>query len=106
MTESFANVFECYEAIGKWLTEEAPEPWESIIADFEIIQIDDVSREVIQYIPTKAPGKLKSFCIDDMGYADCFFQLAKLSSTPEKGLFKTCQFKLQKNGSYHVEFGY
>ncbi len=44
MTNKFLGVFEWYEAIGKWLVENAPEPWEKIVIDFEIEEIDDVFR--------------------------------------------------------------
>ena len=42
--------------------DEVPEAWERITASFEIIELDDVSEEIIHYAPKKNPGKLK----DDM----------------------------------------
>lgn len=106
MSAKFSNPFECYEAIGRWLTEEAPEPWVSITAHFTIVEIDDVSNEQLDYVPKKSPKKVKQFFIDDTGFAECFFQLARLTSTPEKGFFKKCKFTLDQDGQYKVDFEY
>jgi hypothetical protein len=106
MTEELKNAFDCYGAIAKWLIEEAPEPWENIVVEFEIIEIDDVSNERIEYVPKKDPQSRKQFFIDDTGFAECFFQLARLTSTPEKGLFRKCKFTLLADGRYKSDFEY
>jgi hypothetical protein len=104
---TFANAFDCYEAIGRWLTEAAPEPWEQIAVDFTILEIDDVSETVITYAPSRGLfRRLRQFFIDDTRFADCFFALARLTSAPGKGYFKTCHYVLSKNGKYKANFDY
>jgi hypothetical protein len=88
------------------LRRRCPSRGESITVSFEIIEIDDVSEEIIHYAPKKNPKKLKQFFIDDTRFADCFFALARLTSTPEKGLFKKCRFTLLADGRYHTDFEY
>jgi hypothetical protein len=107
LATTFGNAFECYEAIGRWLSEEAPEPWEEIAVEFTILEIDDVSEDVIRYKPSRGLLKRhKQFFIDDTRFADCFFALAKLTSTPEKGFFRKCHFTLLKGGRYEADFEY
>ena len=107
MSVVFNNAFECYDAIGQWLTDGVPEPWEEIAVEFEIIVIDDVSEDVIDYLPSEGFfRKRKQFFINDTGFAECFFALAKLTSTPEKGLFKKCRYVLKKDGRYRADFEY
>ena len=106
MKQAFANPFECYEAIGNWLIEAAPEPWKQITVEFEIIEIDDVSDYCIYYSPKHSWRKEGQFFIEHAHFTDCFFQLAHLTSTPEKGLFKTCHFVLSDVGTYKADFAY
>jgi hypothetical protein len=102
----FNNVFECYSEIGKWLSNEAPEAWEKITIDFRIIVIDDVCEYVIDYVPDNSDTEERQFFIDDTNFWDCFYQLARLTSTLEKGFFKKCIFALYKNGKYKCDFEY
>jgi len=102
----FANAFECYEEIARWLSEEVPEPWEQILIDFEIIEIDDVSEYIISYHPSIKKYTEKQFFIDDTNFHDCFFELARLTSTKERGFFKKCRFVLNKDGTYKSAFEY
>lgn len=106
MPTTYKNVLECYEAIGRFLTESVPEPWQSIVVDFEIIEIDDVSEDCIVYTPLKSPTVEKQFFINNTNFANCFFQLARLTSTPEKGLFRKCKYALYQGGRYKVDFEY
>jgi len=103
----FADVFECYEAIGRWLSEEAPEPWREITVEFGIIAIDDVSEYVITYRPSGwRLWKRRQFFIDNTNFDNCFFSLAKLISTADKGFFRKCKYVLKKDGSYAISFEY
>ncbi|MFC0682931.1 hypothetical protein ACFFGH_34315 [Lysobacter korlensis] len=106
MAQVFANPFECYEAIGAWLAEAVPEPWEQITVEFTIVEIDDVSEYCIWYRPKRWLAKEGQFFVDHTLFDDCFFQLARLTSTPEKGLFKSCTFVLPSNGKYKADFEY
>jgi hypothetical protein len=107
MERTYKNDFECYEAIGKWLTDEAPEPWKQITIEFEIEVIDDVCEYSIYYLPKRLwRRKEAQFFIDDTNFWDCFYQLARLTSTPEKGFFKKCHFVLMQNGKYTADFEY
>jgi hypothetical protein len=106
MTTKYANVFECYAAIGKWLDEEAPEPWERVVVEFKIIELDDVSERTITYTPLKKAGSSKQFSIYDTDFTNCFYQLARLTSTPEKGSYKKCKFTLFSGGKYKTDFEY
>jgi len=104
--KTFSDVLECYEEIGKWLMEGVPAPWSHIVIEFEIIEIDDVSEYWIEYTPQRSPAKKKQFFINDTNFDDCFFQLAKLTSTAEKGFFRKCRFELDQDGSYNASFQY
>jgi len=102
----YTNPFECYEAIGKWLSNAVPEPWDRIEVYFEIIEMDDVWEDCIVYFPKKSPLIEKQFFIDDFDFTDCFYQLARLTSEEGKGFFKRCDFVLNNDGRYKVDFQY
>ena len=102
----FATPFECYEAIGRWLSEAAPEPWTTITVEFEIIEIDDVSEQCIYYTPKDLARREGQFFIDDLAFGDCFHQLARLTKKPGINYFQKCQFALSDAGSYRVNFTY
>jgi hypothetical protein len=104
MNKTFASSVECCEAIARWLADEVPEPWEKITVNFEVIELDDVSEEIIHYAPKRNPEKLRQFFIDDTRFAECFFALAHLTSTPETGFFKKAKFTLYHDGRYTTDF--
>lgn len=106
MTEKLQNVLECYESIGKWLSDEVPERWDRIDVEFQIISVDDVWDYTITYVPHGSPAVEKQFFIDDTGFHDCFFQLARMTSKPDKGFFKRCKFSLHSDGRYKSDFEY
>lgn len=106
MTNKFLGVFEWYEAIGKWLVENAPEPWEKIVIDFQIEEIDDVCEYCIVYFPLGSSKTEKQFFLHDTNFFDCFYQLARFTSTPEKGLCRKSKFTLNKDGRYETDFEY
>jgi hypothetical protein len=94
-----------YEAIGKRLAEEAPEAWERIEIEYEILEIDDVCEYVIRYAPKRKSGT-KQFFVDDTDFHDLFYQLARATSTVEKGLFKRCKYVLFVDGHFSCDFEY
>jgi hypothetical protein len=100
------NPIACFLAIGRWLSCHAPQPWLSIAVKFTIFVIDDVSEEVISYVPEKHQGERLQFFIDDTGFADCFFALAKLTSKPPASYFQTCTYVLNADGTYNADFVY
>lgn len=98
---------DCLDAIGRWLADSAPEPWEEIAIAFTIIAIDDVSDECITYKPRgHRRGQTKQFFVDDTGLAECFFALAKLTGSAENGHFKTCHYILTEDGKYRADYIY
>ena len=104
---TFSNPLECYEFIGQLLVDTAPERWKWIRVEFVIIEMDDVCNELIEYMPHGFfQRKTKQFFVDDTSFAECFFALAKLTSTAEKGFFKKCTYQLNKDGSYKADFEY
>ena len=106
MPHTHTNPIECYEDIGRWLSEAVPEPWKNITIDFEIEEIDDVCEYCIVYRPTSNERLEKQFFVDDTRFYDCFYQLARLTSTIEKGFYKKCHFVLNHDGCYEVDFEY
>ena len=106
MNRTFNDVLECYDYIGEFLLRHAPEPAERIVLEFEIEELDSVWETCIYYNPLKSPKKERQFEISDTRLSKCFFQLARLTSTPEKGLYKKCTYTLFHDGKYTVAFEY
>jgi hypothetical protein len=101
------NPVVCLETIGRFLAQGAPEPWSEIAIKFTIIAIDDVCEYVITYKPKGYKrGRPKQFFVDETDFHDCFFELAKLSSTKDRGFFETCVYTLRADGSYSTDFTY
>ena len=98
----FRDQIESYQAIGSALATAAKTPWSSIKAEMALqgSQVD----AVVSYIDADSGA---------MGYltgvpmlARYFYELARLVSTEEKGLFKRCVFTLDRNGRYDANFVY
>jgi hypothetical protein len=103
MQSSFDTPTECYQAIGAALAGASRSAWDNITLDatLEGMRVDVVvgcwrsgSDEPVEYL-TGIP-RLASYIYD----------LARLVSTEEKGLFKKCRFNLYKNGKFDVNFTY
>ncbi len=99
----FSDPIECYQAIGNALSNAAKEPWDRITVDASLdgVRIDavvscwrDDQSQPVGYL-TGVP-RLASFIYD----------LARLVSTEEKGLFRKCSFTLLKSGEFKVKFDY
>jgi hypothetical protein len=105
---TLGSQLECFEEIARRLVEAVPEPWERIEVEFgfEAHEIDDVCEYTIVYFPARKPRSEKQIFIDDTEFTDCFFQLARFTSTPEKGFYKKCLFILHKDGRYTTNFDY
>ncbi|MDB5988338.1 MAG: hypothetical protein JWR16_3391 [Nevskia sp.] len=98
---NFKDTLSCYEAIGETLANAAPAGWSNIEAEIKLsgIQID----AVVSYI--EASGSSGNLTGVPM-LARYFYELARLVSTEDKGLFKSCTFSLQSSGKYDAKFIY
>jgi hypothetical protein len=99
----FKDVIECYEAIGASLAKAAKKPWDRIIvnATLDGVRVDirigcwlDGQPDAVEYL-TGVPL-----------LARYVYELARLASTENKGVFKTCEFILYKSGKFAVDFNY
>ena len=100
---SFQDPIECYEAIASLLSKAVPEPWSDIRVK---VELDEESVDMTSdYAPSRSPRSRRE--IDYVpGLGDCFYDLARLVSTPEKGLYKRCVFILSRDGKYDTQFEY
>lgn len=98
---NFKDQIECYQAIAAALSNAAPRGWVDIKAD---IALDGVRVDaVVSY--TEASGRSGHLTGVPM-VARYFYELARLISTEEKGLFKKCAFSLASSGKYDAKFTY
>jgi hypothetical protein len=102
----FTYPYECYDVICHWLADAVPDYWDRIRVDFEIIEMDTVSEVSMYYVSMRSTLGRKYFSIDDTRFAACFYALARSMSTPEKGLFRKCEFTLRDGGYYEADFEY
>jgi hypothetical protein len=102
----FTDPPECYEFIGQQLAQAVPETWEQITVDFEIIEINSVSRKQIYYTALNKSGDRKPFHVEDPDFDNCFFQLAELTNDDWRGSFQKCRFILNHDGSFQTFFEY
>jgi len=109
MERQYSNYIECSEAIASYLMCNVPAPWRSIEALVEIDHEDEMVTSELIYYPDQTGAK-DWFAIhdgeEDAEFAACFRQLARLVSTPERGLFSKCKFTLQPDGRYRTEYEY
>jgi hypothetical protein len=98
----FKDPISCYEAIAATLSKSAQNNWDEIKVEIGLndAQID----AVVTCILSSNSGVSHLTGVPML--ARYFFELARLVSTEEKGLFKRCVFVLQKNGKYDVKFSY
>lgn len=106
----YSDHLECSEAIAGFLVRNVPAPWRLIEVLVKVQHdIEMVTAELIFYPPE--PGSKKKWfgiedAAEDVEFGDCFVQLAKLVSSPERGLFKRCKFSLEPDGQYRAEYEY
>jgi hypothetical protein len=71
------------------------------------MEIDHACEYEITYKPKGFKrGRPKQFFEDDAGFIACFYTLAKLTSTSERGYFETCTYVLRADGAYTTSFTY
>ncbi len=99
----FQDALECYQAIGSALAGAAQRPWDHIVlkADLGGDRIDTV-------IACWRDGddSPSDYLAGVPRLASHIYDLARLTSNPEKGLLKSCVIVLKKNGTYNVDFVY
>ena len=109
MFKKYEDYHAALERIGLILVGNVPEEWKEIQADVEL-HPDDVVQTSHFYRPASDASKEQPLRIasgyEHLEFSDCFKQLAKLTSTPEKGLFKKCKFIMQGTGKYTAEYEY
>lgn len=97
------------ERIGQILVTNVPEDWIEIQADVEIFP-DEVVRSTYFYRPASNAQAEKPIHIaavrERIEFGDCFQQLATLTSTPAKGLFKKSVYRLLNTGKYTADYKY
>lgn len=99
----FSDPIECYEAIGNALSNAAKEKWDYIV--LEAI-LDDVRVDIVVSCWRNGQGQAVEYLTGIPRLASFIYDLARLVSTENKGLFKKCILTLQNSGKFNVEFGY
>jgi hypothetical protein len=109
MSEEFEDQKSCLEAIGRYLIGSVPEAWTEIDARAELLAHGLINVASF-YRPERDPTLYEPFMIEDgatdFRFAQCFQKLARLVSTPDKGLFKECRYHLSSNGKYSADYVY
>lgn len=99
----FSDPIECYEAIGNALSDAAKEMWDRIVLD---ATLDGVRVDVVVSCWRNEESQAIGYLTGIPRLASYIYDLSRLVSTEEKGLFKKCIFTLQKSGKFNVEFEY
>jgi hypothetical protein len=98
----FKDPIECYEAIAREATSlVAQRDWKEIRIECEL---DGNSTDMLFEV-VDAKGN-KDYSTQPSRLPEYFFELARLVSTPEKGLYKVCRFSLKHDGKYAADFDY
>ena len=90
-----------YEAIANELSEIIQEEWVRI--EIEAIRYESsIDLEIVYFRPDESEeSRVRTKMLPDY-----FFDLAKVVSNEEKGLYKKCLFKLENSGTFNVDFEY
>jgi hypothetical protein len=99
----FSDPMECYQAIGNSLSNSAKESWDRIVLD---ATLDDTRVDVVVGCWRDGAETPVEYLTGVPRLASFIYDLARLVSTKEKGLFKKCSFILHKNGKFNVDFAY
>src|SRR5579863_5759349 len=99
----FSDAIDCYAAMGKTLASSARGPWTRIVVEATLAgsQVD----AVVSYWDAEAEKPAGHLTGVPM-LARYVYELARLVSTEDKGLFKKCRFELQNDGKYDAKFEY
>jgi len=97
----FKDPKQYYEAIANELIEIIPEEWTHI--EIEAIRFESsIDLEIVYFRPdTSEESRVRTKMLPDY-----FHDLAKVVSNEKKGLYKKCFFKLERNGTFNVDFEY
>jgi hypothetical protein len=98
---NYADPLECYQEIGNLLAKHAPEAWSEI----EVEALLEGSSVDLLVMYTDKAGSKKNIPYIPM-LARTFYDLAKLVSDQQKGLYKKCLFKIKNDGDFKVDFVY
>jgi hypothetical protein len=100
----FTNAIECYQAIGALLAGAIPEAWTKIVVE---ATLDEEIVEIVKWYTADGDptDRHKSFPYLPM-LPEHLYDLARLVSSEEKGLYRSCQFILWPSGKYDVSFDY
>ena len=97
----YSDPIEYYQAIASELAKAIKEPWTSVKVEALLFE-SSVDHQVVYLRPD---GSEESRVRTEM-MADYFYELARVVSTKEKGLFKKCLFTLSSDGQFDVDFEY
>jgi hypothetical protein len=97
----YKDPVEYYQAIANELAEIIKDSWTSV--EIEAVLFDEsIDLEVVYFRPDGSEeSRVRTVMI-----ADYFYELAKVVSTKEKGLYKKCKFILKNDGNFNVDFEY
>lgn len=98
---SYVDPLECYEVLGTTLADHAGDDWNCVRAE---ANMDGHSVDLLVFVET-ASGEQVNLPYVPM-LARHFFDLRKLVSSEDKGLFNRCVFTVYSNGEFNVEFEY
>jgi hypothetical protein len=97
------NVATCYQAIGTALAKASRSSWDWINVD---ATLDGVRVDAIVSLWKQEAEEPVGYLTGVPRLASHIYDLARLVSTEEKGLFKKCYFNLKKDGKFDVKFVY
>lgn len=103
MKDQFDNVNNCYQAIGTALAKASDCPWDRISVD---ATLDGARVDAIVSCWKDGAEEPVSYLTGVPRLASHIYDLARLVSTEEKGLFKKCYFSLKNDGKFDVNFVY
>ena len=98
----FQDQFECYQAIAEALSTTVPEGWTTLVADVGL-QGRAVDISVTYELENGSSGEILEI---PLVLAQYFYELGRLTSTEEKGLYRHCVFKLSSEGRYSADLDY
>jgi len=97
----FQDPIECYEAIANELVKAVQSDWNSIEVEARVTGSSSINVKLIYCDKRGVNGVANVLMLPRY-----FFELAKLVSTKDKGLYKSCVFKLYPDGRYDTKFTY
>lgn len=97
----FNDAIEYYQAIANELVEVIPAPWTNITVKAKLFE-SSINIQVIYYKPDGSKeSRVRTVMINRY-----FYELARIVSNEDKGLYKQCNFVLHNNGKFDVNFEY